>query len=639
MHSFAIKFLNRRRLADLVLIASSYFLTCFLSEGLDTANSKLRLTFALCLITWYFLSLLPATRREQKWRTVSTHDAFLIAQSITLATFALMFVTSVFAPKRDLNRWLCLNAILTIGALAGMRLGRRIYFERQNFLINERVGRRALIIGTGSAARSLAARFAHDLSLATCLIGFVDVEPSQLGGRVGGVNVLGGFHDLPRLIKDNLIQDLIVADSSVGADSLREILEMTQRQSVKVKILRDDPFVLNFNGAKEELREVDLQDLLPRPPVLVDLESVARAINDRTVLVTGGGGSIGSELVRQIATFGPRRILILDQCEFNLYAIENEMKQSACTVPITLLLSDLKERSILEKIFEQHRPDFIFHAAAYKHVHLVETNPYAAILNNLVSTRNLLHFAQVQGVRNFLLISSDKAVNPVGVMGATKRACELLVTQAAEESGFCYCAVRFGNVLGSSGSFIPLLKQQIAKGGPITITHKDMERFFMLIPEAVSLVLKAASISNPGDISILKMGQSIKIIDIVKTLMMLMGKSDQSIPIVFTGMRPGEKLKEELYLTGNEIETHVPNIMVLPHGAQSSVFPLKSVLKPSQVVERLIVLAERSDQESLRLLNSFTNGIYRDYDFEMELAAQESEVELATDAKNQRHSA
>jgi len=230
-------------------------------------------------------------------------------------------------------------------------------------------------------------------------------------------------------------------------------------------------------------------------------------------------------------------------------------------------------------------------------------------------------------------------VNPVGVMGATKRACELLVTQVAEETGFCYCAVRFGNVLGSSGSFIPLLRQQIAKGGPITITHKDMERYFMLIPEAVSLVLKAASISNPGDISILKMGQSLKIVDVAKTMIMLMGKSEHSVPIVFTGMRPGEKLKEELYLTGNEIETHVPNILVLPRGAQTSQKGIKPIMSIWQIVDRLIAMAERADSESLRLLNSLANGWRGEHEVEIELAQPEREVELATASNNLRDSA
>ncbi|MFN8945794.1 MAG: polysaccharide biosynthesis protein, partial [Pseudobdellovibrionaceae bacterium] len=259
------------------------------------------------------------------------------------------------------------------------------------------------------------------------------------------------------------------------------------------------------------------------------------------------GGSIGSELVRQILLMEPKKVLLLDQSELNLFEIENELRASGYTGIYFPILSDLKEKKILQKLFADHEPQIVFHAAAYKHVHLVENNGDAAILNNLLSTQLLLDCSLENKVSHFVMISSDKAVNPQGIMGSTKRACELMVAEAGEVSGRHYCSVRFGNVLGSSGSLIPLLTKQIDRGGPVTITHQDMERYFMLIPEAVSLVLKATSLAQPGEIHILKMGNSIKIRDIVQSLILLMGKTLDSIPVIYTGIRPGEKMKEELY--------------------------------------------------------------------------------------------
>jgi FlaA1/EpsC-like NDP-sugar epimerase len=305
----------------------------------------------------------------------------------------------------------------------------------------------------------------------------------------------------------------------------------------------------------------------------------------------------------------PSLLLLLDHSEFNLYQIDQELKVTANANNhlIVPLLVDIKDYQSLERIFEEHAPELVFHAAAYKHVHLVEQNPCSSILNNVQGTKNLVDLSENFQVENFVLISTDKAVNPAGIMGMTKRLCELMVAEAGARLNKHYCAVRFGNVLGSSGSLIPLLKSQIEKGEPLTITHHDMTRYFMLISEAVSLVLKAASITQPGDISILRMGDPVKIVDIAKSLIALMGRSPEQVPIIFTGLRPGEKMFEELYLCGNELKTEDPDILILPKGdgvTHSSV-PLDQIL--GQILES----AQNGNTQAVYLLRSFINSNYR----------------------------
>jgi FlaA1/EpsC-like NDP-sugar epimerase len=317
----------------------------------------------------------------------------------------------------------------------------------------------------------------------------------------------------------------------------------------------------------------------------------------KVVLVTGAGGSIGSELSRQIARFSPAKVLLLDHSEFNLYEIDRELRpETQDFSTVVPLLVDIKDANSLRHVFEKYRPQVVFHAAAYKHVHLVEANAAAAVLNNVLGTANLLRLCEQWHIERFVMVSTDKAVNPVGAMGATKRVCEILTTITGQRLSKPYSSVRFGNVLGSSGSLVPLLTKQIQDGGPVTLTHPDMTRFFMLIPEAVSLVLMSATLSQPGDINVLKMGEPLKILDLAKSLMALMGKNDDEISIAFTGVRPGEKMFEELYLTGDELETRHDDILTVPRGLLTEID-----------VERLIRLAEKNDPSLVAVLVKIAN--------------------------------
>lgn len=326
---------------------------------------------------------------------------------------------------------------------------------------------------------------------------------------------------------------------------------------------------------------LDLKDLLNRAPVEVDLRPVADQLRNMVVMVTGAGGSIGSELCRQILQMRPLKLIILDHSELNLYNIDSELREVVSDIEIVSILADIKELQSLVKIFNKYSPDYIYHAAAYKHVHLVESNPYSSIINNVVGTKNLIDCALESEVKSFVMVSTDKAVNPVSIMGATKRVCEMLITEAAEKSGSRFCSVRFGNVLGSSGSLIPLLEKQVLSGGPVTITHPEMMRYFMLISEAVKLVLKAGQLSNPGEVYILKMGPPVKVIEMARKVIHLLGKTEKDIPIIFTEIRPGEKLFEELYLVGDETPTEHQDILVLPHRNidQPNLSPVPEMIK------------------------------------------------------------
>ncbi len=363
------------------------------------------------------------------------------------------------------------------------------------------------------------------------------------------------------------------------------------------------PYFFENDSPARPFSEPKLEELLNRPSIDVNLDDVRDQLKGKVVLITGGGGSIGGELCRQIITLVPQKLLILDHSELNLYLIDCELREMKSGVEIQTILADIKDLPTIRYVFASYRPEFIYHAAAYKHVHLVEKNAYASIINNIVGTRNLIDCSLEFNVDTFVMISTDKAVNPSSIMGATKRVCELLITNAANVSENRYCSVRFGNVLGSSGSLIPLLKKQVYAGGPITITHPDMTRYFMLIPEAVKLVLKAGHISRPGDVNILRMGEPVKIIDIAKKVITLMGRTEKEIGIEFIGKRPGEKLFEELYLCGNEYPTEHEDIMVLPNGDSiydSSLFNGQDL---RTVIAKLVNYSINQDETALEILN------------------------------------
>lgn len=535
---------------------------------------------------------------EIMWRYISPRDAMVIARATLTSSVAIMAISFILADwYGHLPRSVYIIDFMTVTlGLLGVRILRRIYLEKKRLIAaSESTGLRTIIFGAGTNGHTLSHRFQSDAGAGIDLLGFVDDDPAKRSLRISGRPVFGSGDDLESIFRDYKVEQLVVAIDHIAGDRLRVVLQKCFEKGVRVKMLG------SFHPKEKNqsiglIRDISLSDLLNRPSKEIDLGTIREMVQGKVVLITGAGGSIGSEIARQVSTLNPHRLLLLDHSEFNLYNIDKELRvNSAISTKVIPLLVDIKDAHAVAHVIKNHLPQVVFHAAAYKHVHLVENNPYPAIANNVLGTSLLLKNCKEIGVETFVLISTDKAVNPVGVMGATKRVCELLTTIYALETGRRYCSVRFGNVLGSSGSLIPLLQEQIRSGGPVTITHQDMTRYFMLIPEAVELVLKAATIARPGDIKVLKMGDPVRVLDIAKSLISLMGASEKEIPIVFTGLRPGEKLFEELYIRGDELRTEHPDILSLPNGdshLQRHVHELKTVLGS---IEKMIARAEAND--------------------------------------------
>lgn len=540
------------------------------------------------------------------WRYVSTMDAVKLVKAMALSS-GIIISASFFTPEsfRKLPRSVfIIELVLTTFVLLGARLTRRLLYEKRQG--KKKGGSSTLIYGAGQNGRTLAHRFLSDAGASGELVGFIDDDPRMQSKEILGFRVLGGFAQLATTLTQYQIRQLIIAIPHISGERLRQVVEVARPLNIRPKITEPlSRMRMRSSSNLEILRDVELGDLLSRPSRMIETQTIREMVYQKTVLVTGAGGSIGGELARQIMSQNPSQLLLLDHSEYHLYKIDQELRVETNEVrQVVPLLFDLKDKQGLKHILTRYRPSVVFHAAAYKHVHLVEANPFAGILNNIYATKNLLDLCPSINVETFVLISTDKAVHPAGVMGATKRICEILTTASALRTGKNYCSVRFGNVLGSSGSLIPLLKEQIQQGGPVTITHTDVTRYFMLIPEAVSLVLKAATIAKPGDINVLKMGDPVRILDIAKSLMALLGKSEDQIPIVFTGLRPGEKMFEELYIRGDELKTEHPDILTLPNGDSELSHLNHSLVRFLGEVDELVLLAKKESPDTLNKLKS-----------------------------------
>lgn len=468
-------------------------------------------------------------------------------------------------------------------------------------------GKRVLIVGAGSAGVSLVREMQRNYHLDFRPIAFIDDDKSKINARILGIHVVGDRYSIPSTVKSLRIDRVIIAIPSVKGEVIREIVDICKSTGIKTSILPGINEILNGEVRLENIRDVRIEDLLRREPVQTDIERVAEFINGKRVLITGAGGSIGSELCRQIFSCAPKEIMLVGHGENSVFTIQQELNQlvkilkndsKAVEPKILGFIADIRFKDRLRHAFDKFQPDVIFHAAAHKHVPLMEMNSAEAITNNVIGTKNLLDEALRCNVKHFVMISTDKAVNPTNIMGASKRVAEMLVLQAAKESGKSYVAVRFGNVLGSRGSVVPTFKKQIAAGGPVTVTHPDICRYFMTIPEAVQLVLQAAVLGRGGEILMLNMGEPVKIVDLASELIRLSGyRVNQDIDIVFTGLRPGEKLFEELFIEGEEYESteHEKLFMV-----KNSSRIIPNDLNIS--VEELFQAAEKNDKNAIMFL-------------------------------------
>ena len=504
------------------------------------------------MVISYIVMLLSMHLYTRIWRYAGMREMVAVLIATTLG--AGLFYTGMYVFDKSLPRsiylisWILSTGVIGIGRMVlhyiAMRYGGKQSTDAD--MVN------TLIIGAGDAGATIAREIERYHKRSRKVIGFIDDDESKFNRLMGGVRILGNRHDIPSIVKENKVKEIIIAMPSVTRNEIRNIMEICSPLKCKVNTLPGMYQLLDDEVLVSHLHPVSIEDLLERDEVRLDMDIVEHYIRDKVVLVTGAGGSIGSEICRQIMRIGPKQLLLLGHGENSIYLINQELKNIYKDGPIIPIIADIRDKQQLDQIFTQYNPQVVFHAAAHKHVPLMEIQPMAAVLNNIYGTRNVADIAGRHGVERFVMISTDKAVNPTSVMGATKRVAEKVIISMNDTYDTKYITVRFGNVLGSRGSVIPLFKKQIEAGGPVTVTDPEMTRYFMTIPEASQLVLQAGAMGKGGEVFLLDMGEPVKIIDLARNMIRLSGlEPDKDIHIKITGLRPGEKKYEEL-LTSEE---------------------------------------------------------------------------------------
>jgi FlaA1/EpsC-like NDP-sugar epimerase len=539
------------------------------------------------------------------WRYISIGDIKVFVKASILSSLILLslrfFIYDFLTPAYKIPiSVIFIGTALGFGGLLTLRLLRRVFYEMGfgGKPIPQLVRRRnvpTLVIGAGRLGSLAVKEIITKRDSGLEIKGFIDDDVSKLGGSVAGVKVLGTTKDLPRLVSDMEIEQVVIAIGQGNGAEIRRIIDLCRNLDLRARML---PSIGEIAGGKVEVnrvRDVEIEDLLGRDEIVLEEELLDEFLKDKTVLITGAGGSIGSELVRQSLRYKPKRILLVERAEFLLFEIERELRKNQYDTEIVPVLADVGDRLRMSEILETHRPEIVFHAAAHKHVPLMETNPTEAIKNNVLASRILGEVAGENGVKDFVLISTDKAVNPTSIMGASKRIAEVVLQDLNDQYATNYIAVRFGNVLGSAGSVIPIFKDQIKSGGPVTVTDPKMTRYFMTMPEASRLVMHAGALGESGEIFILDMGRPVKILELAEDIIRLSGFEPYTdIDIVFTGIRNGEKLFEELEISGEHLlKTRHPKIFI----GKIASYDREKV---SMILERLKSATEAADVSEIR---------------------------------------
>jgi FlaA1/EpsC-like NDP-sugar epimerase len=562
--------------AHIIAFAASLMLSFLVANNMQFRRSWLVEQYPSMLLLFLVIKLIVFGFFQQYrgwWRYVGISDLLGILRASLVSTliivtlwFSMLYIDPV---RRRLPQGITTisqgifiaDLVGTILLQAGLRMVTRLYYEE--FRTTE-VGRlkRFLIVGAGNAGEALL-REIHRMPVAQYdVIGFIEDDPLKQGINIHGIPVLGTVEQLPQICKDRNIEEIAIAIPSATHQQLRRVIQVCEGTKIRFRTV---PAITDIASGKfrvSQIRDVDINDLLGRETVQLDIDLIEVFAKDKTILVTGAGGSIGSEMCRQVCNFNPKLLLLVEQAENPLFYIERELRRHFPNVTVVSIICNITDKTRVNQIFENHRPEVVIHAAAHKHVPMMELNPGEAIKNNIVGTQVVADAADHYGSTHFVMISTDKAVNPTSIMGSSKRIAEMYIQDLSRTSKTQFVTVRFGNVLDSEGSVVPIFRKQIAQGGPVTVTHPNMKRYFMTIPEASQLVLQAATMGKGGEIFVLDMGEPVKIIDLAKELITLSGfRPGEDIEIVFTGPRPGEKLFEELRIKGEDMQqTRHPKI-------------------------------------------------------------------------------
>ncbi|WKA50059.1 nucleoside-diphosphate sugar epimerase/dehydratase [Planococcus liqunii] len=546
------RFISLFFIDSLILLSSIYACYLFLYPYASVLSNEMLFISTVTLFIAYHSFAWHFGLYRKVWSYASVDELKSIVVAVSLTIFVAMIMQYAYSSQLYI-RTLMLSWMLLVFFIGASRISLRILQEgkiKKKAILSSRT----MVVGAGQGGRMIARHMKQNPEWGRNPVIFADDDKTQWGLEINGIEVAGSLERIPEFVADHKIDQIVIAIPSLSKKEMAELTKMCIDTGAKTQTLPRIEDLMTGKIKISDIRDVKIEDLLGREEVKLDMAAIEEQVQGKTVMVTGAGGSIGSEICRQISNFNPSRLLLLGHGENSIYTIDMELRRKVPkTTEIIPIIADVQDRERIFQVVNQFRPDMIYHAAAHKHVPLMEANPLEAVKNNVFGTKNIAEAADKYGVDSFVMISTDKAVNPPNIMGATKRFAEMIVQNLAINSRTTFSAVRFGNVLGSRGSVVPLFKEQIAKGGPITITDPEMTRYFMTIPEASRLVIQAGLLASGGEVFVLDMGEPVKIVDLARNLIKLSGYEENEIKIQFTGMRPGEKLYEEL-LDASEIQ-------------------------------------------------------------------------------------
>jgi FlaA1/EpsC-like NDP-sugar epimerase len=577
---------------DSVIVLTAIYISYWtLNPSLQIFKIPMLLVTAVTLLICHHLFASIYHLYNKAWQYASVGELIVIVKVVTYS-IAVTSVIQILIFGHTYIRALLITWMLHVLLIGGSRFSWRMF--RDNIMSRQKNIKKTLIIGAGAGGTMVARQLLNNHEIDLKPVAFIDDDPMKYKLDILGIPVAGDSRHIAQTVEKYEIENIVIAIPSLKQIELKRIFDECAKTKAKTQIIPKLEDLMTGKISVNQFREIQVEDLLGREPVELDITSISENITGKTVLVTGAGGSIGSEICRQICKFNPSKIVLVGHGENSIYLIDMELRNLyQKQIEIVPVIGDIQDRARMFDVMEEHKPFVVYHAAAHKHVPLMEYNPREAVKNNIYGTRNVAEAADTFGVDTFVMISSDKAVNPPNVMGATKRFAEMIIQSLAENSKTKFVAVRFGNVLGSRGSVIPLFKKQIQAGGPVTVTHEDMTRYFMTIPEASRLVIQAGSLARGGEVFVLDMGEPVKIVDLAKNVIKLSGYSIEEIGIRFTGLRPGEKMYEELL---NENEVHPEQVFPKIHIGKANVLEGEEL---SRLVNGLLDMSENEMHDTL----------------------------------------